>query len=346
MKKINVALMGFGNVGQSFARILIDKKSEIEQQYGVTVNVVAITTKTRGNLVDAWGIDLERVLMHLNENGVFPKMNETILQRNSLDIARDVEYDVLVEMTPLEYSSGHVATEHIMTALNRGKHVICANKGPLAWHYNELQTLADSKNCRFLFETTVLDGTPVFSIFRENLRMCKVTEIKGILNSTTNYVLQGIGNGRELKDVISEGKKRGFIEANPDNDTEGREAAAKMVVLANVMMNAGVTPDDVEIHGIKDITKEAIDKAAADGNVIKLICRAYHKDGKVVVRVCPEEISKYDSYASVSGTSLAISITTDLMGTMTIIEESPEVEQTGYGVFSDLLTIIKDGEQQ
>ena len=271
-------------------------------------------------------------------------MNETMLQRNSLDVARAVEYDVLVEMTPLEFSSGQIATEHIMTALKRGKHVICANKGPLAWHYKELQTLADSNNCKFLYETTVLDGTPLFSIVRENLKMCKITEIKGILNSTTNYILQGIAKGRDLKEVVSEGKKRGFIEANPNNDIAGLEAAAKMVALANVMMDAGITPEDVDITGIKDITKEDLDRAAENGNVIKLICRAYHKDGKVCVKVCPEEISKYNTYAAVSGTSLAISITTDLMGTMTIIEESAELEQAGYGVFSDILTIIEAAE--
>lgn len=342
MKKINVALMGFGSLGQSFARILIEKKSEIEETYGTSVNIVAIATKTRGNLVDAWGIDLERVLRHIDEYGVFPKMNETMLQRNSLDIVKTVEYDVLVEMTPLEFSSGHIATDHIMTALKRGKDVICANKGPLAWHYRELQMLADSQGCKFLFETTVLDGTPVFSIVRENLKMCKVNEIKGILNSTTNYILQDIANGGTLKEAVSEGKKRGFIEANPNNDIEGLEAAAKIVALANVMMGAEITPNDVDITGISDITKEDIDRAAEAGNVIKLICRAYRKGGEVIVKVCPEEISKYNVYAGVSGASLAISITTDLMGTMTIIEESAEVDQAGYGIFSDLLTIIEN----
>lgn len=342
MKKINVALMGFGNVGQSFARILIEKKKEIEETYDISVNVVAIVTKTRGNIVDAWGIDLERVLKHIGEYGVLPKINETMLQRTAMDIVKYVEYDVLVEMTPLEFASGHVATEHIIAAMKRGKHVICTNKGPLAWHYKELNKLAESNNCRFLYETTVLDGTPVFSIVRENLKMCEVTEIRGILNSTTNYILQGLANGRNVKEVIAEGKKRGFIEANPNNDTAGLEAAAKIVALANVMMDAGITPEDVEIKGIKDITKEDLDRAAANGNVIKLICRAYRKDGEVLVKVAPEEISKYNTYAAVSGTSLAISITTDLMGTMTIIEESPEVEQTGYGVFSDLITIMEE----
>jgi homoserine dehydrogenase len=341
MKKINVALLGFGSVGQAFAKILLEKKTEIEMEYDTSINVVAITTKTRGNLVDAWGIDLERVLNNIQETGVFPKMNETMLQRNSLDVCEAVDYDVLIEMTPLEYATGQMATDHIKAALNRGKHVICANKGPLAWHYKELSDLAKSKGSQFLFETTVMDGTPVFSTVRQNLKMCKITEIKGILNVTTNYILKGLEMGMELKDIIMEGKRRGFIEANPKNDLEGNEAAAKMAALVNVMMDADITPADVDVTGIEGITKEKIDDAASRGNVIKLMCRAYQKDGQVCVRVSPEEISKYDVYASVSGTSMGLSLTTDLMGTMTIIEETPSVEQAAYGIFSDLLTITE-----
>lgn len=341
MKKINVAFLGFGNLGQSVAKILLDKKEEIEKNYGTTVNVVAITTKTRGNLVDAWGIDLERVLNNIQQTGVIPKTSKTMLQRNSLDVAETVEYDVLIEMTPLEFATGHMATDHVMTALKRGKHVICANKGPLAWHYKEIDELAKKNGCKVLFESTVMDGTPIFSIVRENLPLCKVTEIKGILNSTTNYVLQGLENGKTAEEVIAEGKKRGFIETNPKNDIEGNEAAAKMAALANALMGADITPKDIEFGGIENITKEDIDKAARNGNVLKLICRAYEKDGEVSVKIAPEEVSKLSVYASVTGTSQVISITTDLMGTMTVIEEAPDMEQAGYGVFSDLMTIIK-----
>ena len=272
MKKLNVALVGFGSLGQSFARILLEKKEEIEKEYETTVNVVAITTKTRGNLVDAWGIDLARVLKNVEETGVFPNQHKTVLHKTSLEIAEAVDYDVLIEMTPLDMNEGQVATEHIMAALKRGKHVICANKGPLAWHYRELMELADENNCKLLFESTVMDGAPLFSLIRESLKMCEITEIRGILNSTTNYILQGIEQGKEMKDIVSESKKRGFIEANPKYDVEGTEAAAKLAALANAVMDADVTPDDVETTGIENVTKEMIDDAAARGNVIKLIC--------------------------------------------------------------------------
>lgn len=342
MKKLNVALLGFGSVGQSFARILLEKRLEIEELYDTNINVVAITTKTRGNLVDAWGIDLERVLNNIDETGVFPKAQEMIIQKNSLDVAENVDYDVLVEMTPLEFAPEQIATEHVRAALKRGKHVICANKGPLAWHYKELEELAKKNNCKFLFETTVMDGAPIFGIVRECLKMCKVTEIKGILNSTTNFVLQGLEHGKDVKEILEETRRRGFNEANPKNDLEGNEIAAKMVALVNVTMGAELTPEDISVEGIENITKEVIEEVSERGNVIKLMCRAYYKDGSVVVKVAPEEISKMNAYATVTGTSLAVSITTDLMGTITLIEESPEVDQAGYGVFSDMITIVED----
>ena len=335
MKKLNVALVGFGSLGQSFARILLEKKEEIEKEYETTVNVVAITTKTRGNLVDAWGIDLARVLKNVEETGVFPNQHKTVLHKTSLEIAEAVDYDVLIEMTPLDMNEGQVATEHIMAALKRGKHVICANKGPLAWHYRELMELADENNCKLLFESTVMDGAPLFSLIRESLKMCEITEIRGILNSTTNYILQGIEQGKDMKDIVSESKKRGFIEANPKYDVEGTEAAAKLAALANAVMDADVTPDDVETTGIENVTKEMIDDAAARGNVIKLICRAYRKNGEVI-------LNKMNSFAAVTGTSLMVSLTTDLMGTLTIMTEAPEVDQAGYGIFSDLLELVEE----
>ena len=116
-----------------------------------------------------------------------------------------------------------------------------------------------------------------------------------------------------------------------------------MVALANVLMNADMTPNDIDLIDVecsKGITIEDIEEAKANGEVIKYICRAYRKNEQILISVKPERISRFDSYASVSGTSLAVSITTDLMGTMTIIEESSDLEQTGYGVFSDLISLI------
>ena len=345
MKTIKVAMLGFGNVGQSFANLLLEKEQEMKEKFDTEVRVVAITTKTRGIMVDAWGIDLEYALNLIEGKKTFPASSQPRIQKTALDVAESMEYDVLIEMTPLEYASGRVATDHVKAALKRGKDVICSNKGPLAWHFKELTQLAEENGCKFMYETTVLDGTPLFSIVRENLKLCNVIEIKGILSRTLNYMLSGMERGLSQEEILEEGKNRGFIEANPQTDLTGQESLIKMIALANAFMDADMTPKDVEqldVECSQGITLEDIKAAAADNEVIKYICRAYRKNGKMQISVKPERISRFDSYAAVSGTSLAVSITTDLMGTMTIIEESADVEQTGYGVFADLLTIIEE----
>ena len=345
MKTIKVAMLGFGNVGQSFANLLLEKEQEMKEKFNTEVRVVAITTKTRGIMVDAWGIDLEYALNLIQDKMTFPASSQPRLQKTALEVAESIEYDVLIEMTPLEYASGRAATEHVKAALKRGKDVICSNKGPLAWHFKELTQLAEDNGCKFMYETTVLDGTPLFSIVRENLKLCNVIEIKGILSRTLNYMLSGMERGLSQEEILEEGKNRGFIEANPQTDLTGQESLIKMIALANAFMDADMTPKDVEqldVECSQGITLEDIKAAAADNEVIKYICRAYRKNGKMQISVKPERISRFDSYAAVSGTSLAVSITTDLMGTMTIIEESADVEQTGYGVFSDLLSIIEE----
>lgn len=342
MKELKLALIGFGNAGQAFAEMLLEKEKEIRERYQTRIIVVAITTKTRGNLVDAWGLDLDKALKNIRYSGRFDKSLGFVDNSSSQPIVDKVDYDVLIELTPLEFSSGKIATNHIRGALRRGKHAITANKGPVAWAYKELSDLAKEKGCKFLFETTVMDGAPIFNLKRDALRLCKVTEITGILNSTTNYILCELAKGREKNDIITEGKRRGFIEANPAADLDGYDAAAKVTALANVLMDANMSPVDVKRKGITDISKADIEKAAENGNTIKLMCRAYQQDGTVKGEVLPKEISNTDFYASIDGTSSVITLETDLMGTLSIIEGEPEVQQTAYGIFADMLSILEE----
>ncbi|MCB6994665.1 hypothetical protein LI177_14365 [bacterium 210820-DFI.6.37] len=342
MKELKLALIGFGNAGQAFAKMLLEKEEELEKRYDTRIVVVAITTKTRGNLVDAWGIDLDKALKNVQNSGRFDKILGFSENSTSQGIVDKVEYDVLVELTPLEFNSGKIATNHIRGALRRGKHAITGNKGPVAWAFKELTELAEKNNCRFLYETTVMDGMPLFNMKRDTLRLCKVTEIRGIINRTTNYILCEMAKGRSRAEILAEGKKRGFIESNPATDLDGFDAAAKVAVLANTLMGANLTPPDIERKGIKDITMEDLEKAQENGNAIKLMCHAYiDENGQVKGSVGPEEVSKNDIYATIEGTSSVITITTDMMGTLTLIEEASEVKQSAYGLFADLMSLIE-----
>ncbi len=340
MRELKLAILGFGNAGRAFAKLLLEKGEEIRTVYGCDVKAAAIATGSRGSLVNEEGLDLAKALRDVEERGRFDEGDADFSRLTSMEIAGWVAYDVLVELTPLAIFSGQPAIDHIKTALSRKKHAITANKGPIAWAFSELRAMAREQGVGFYFETTVMDGTPVFNLVDETLRMCKVTEVKGILNSTTNFILEELACGKDYDEVIREGKARGFVEADPSLDIEGWDAAAKTAALINVLMGAGITPKEIDRKGIEDITRDQIEEAAARGNVIKLICYGGIEAGKVIGRVRPEEISKSDLLASIAGTSSIVTITTDLMGTISVVEEDPGIEQTGYGVFSDLLRLI------
>lgn len=340
MQNLKLVLLGFGNAARAFADLLLDKKDEIAEQFGYEISVVGIVTKSRGCLENQQGIDLEKALHHIRTTGKFDRTEKGFSQITSMEAARSLEYDVLVELTPLDIFSGQPAIDHIKTAFSRGKHVITANKGPVAWAFRELKEMAEEHNSLFFYETTVMDGTPVFNLVRETLKLCKVTEVEGILNTTTNFILEELAKGEEYDSVIAEGKRRGFIEADPSMDIDGWDAAAKVTALLNVLMDAGITPMEIDRTGIGAITEKQIREAGERNNVIKLLCRGALENGKVIGSVKPVEVPITQLPATIDGTSSYVSITTDLMGKVSIIEHAPEIEQTGYGVFSDLLSIM------
>lgn len=341
-KKLKLAMLGFGNAGQAFVKLLMNKHGEIMNKYKYDIQVVAISTNSRGSLVNEAGIDLKSALSDLEDLKHFNDSRSDYSRFDSMEIAKSVDYDVIIELTTLEIFTGQPAIEHIKTALNRKKHAITANKGPIAWAFEDLNDLAKQQGVLFYYETTVMDGTPIFNLVEETLEFCKITEVNGILNTTTNFVLEELAKGKAYDEVILEGKKRGFIEADPALDIEGWDAAAKTAVLLNTLMGANITPLDIDRKGIEDITDKQIKDAAKRGNVIKLVCHGSMKDGKVIGIVAPKEIERDNLYSCINGTSSVITITTDLMGDISVVEHEPEIEQTAYGVFSDLIRVVKN----
>lgn len=342
IKTLKIAILGFGNAAKSFVGILAEKRLDIKRNLGYEISTVAITTRSRGCLIDSDGIDLKKACIDLEKSGKFDDTWDCYINISSLEVAKEVDYDVLIELTPLEIFSGQPAIDHIKTAMARGKHVITANKGPIAWAFAELKNLAKEKDSLFYYETTVMDGTPIFNLVEDTLKYCKVTEVEGILNSTTNFVLEELALGKDYEEVIAEGQSKGFVEANPAMDIEGWDAAAKTAALLNVLMDANITPMDIDRTGIEGLTVTHIREAATRGNDIKLLCRGYMEDGLVHGVVKPTEVKKSDLLASITGTSSLLSITTDLMGKLSIVEHQPEILQTGYGIFSDLIRVIEN----
>ena len=337
---MRILLLGFGHVGQKLASLLSTERHLYPGLRHVEMSVVGIATLEHGFLYDPRGISLEEALeQHRAGGGFIPTRADPAL-RSALDAAESLDYDVLVELTTLSIEQrGEPALSHLRAALRRSKHVVCANKGPLAFAYRELHDLARAAGCRLLFESTVMDGAPVFSLARSGLRGCTVRALSGILNSTTTYVLSQMERGSSLASAVEQAQREGFAERQPRHDLEGWDAAAKICVLWNALADGDITPTDVERTGITHITPELAQQSAERSEPLRLVARAWSEAGRTRAVVRPEQIPLNDPLRAVSGTGAALRIETDCMNPILIMQEHPSVLDTAYGVLNDLLTV-------
>lgn len=343
-KEINICLLGFGNAAQAFCRLLLSKQQEVKVKTGYDVYVTAIATMSKGYLINDKGIDLEKTLSDLDKYGEIDINATDAVKKNALEVIKTCNANVLVELTTISIYDGEPAITHIETAFEKGMHVITGNKGPIAWKYGKLRDTAKDRGLQFLYETTVMDGTPIFNLLKYTLPGCRVVSFKGILNSTTNFVLGEMDKGNSYEEAINEAKKRGFAESDPKVDIEGWDAAAKTAALLNVLMDANINPTEIDRQGISNITLEDMEKAKKSQCKIKLLCEGYMEDDKSKGRVHPVYINQNDIFSNIDATSSILSITTDLMGEVQIVEKNPEIQQTAYGIYSDLLTLIRNLE--
>jgi homoserine dehydrogenase len=341
LNSLNLCLVGFGNASKEFCRILIEKDEYLKSTIGYDIKVTAICTQSKGILINHEGLNLGSALKELSESSTFSKNNPYLVNLDTVNAIKASNADVMIELSTLSIKDGQPAITHIETAFDCNMHVITANKGPIAWDYKRLFSMSKKKNLTFLHETTVMDGTPVFNLVKYALPGCKVLGFKGILNTTTNFILEEMENGRDYEESIKEAQRRGFAEADPSLDIDGWDAAAKTAALANVLMDAQISPREIEVKGISNITLKDVLDAKKSNKKIKLISETFISNGNVISKVYPCFFDLGNIFSTVDLTSSMLSITTDLMGEICIIEKDPEIRQTAYGIYSDLLNLIR-----
>lgn len=335
-----LAIIGFGNVGQEFARMLMLKREWLLRHRGLDVEVLAIATKTKGSLLSRTPLDIEKVLGHMKTTGSFKGLPE-YCDMPPVKIISNCDADMMIELTTLNIENGQPAIDHIKAALEVGMDVVTANKGPVAWAYDELRDRARARSLRFRFEGTVMDGTPIFSLVERTLPGCQIIALEGVLNSTSNYVLDEMAKGRSMEGAIKEAQAKGIAEADPSMDLDGWDAAAKITALANVIMEANLTPKDVEREGIMGLTPDEIRNASSKGGRFRLMAKASRSNDGIKLTVKPQIIGPDRIFWGVEGTSGALTLHTDLMGDLTIVESGPGTTQTAYAIFSDLLMTVE-----
>jgi len=341
-----LAFIGFGNVARSLVRLLERKRDLLNQEYDITYSVTGIATGRHGFAVNPNGLDVQQAMVLVeNKETIFPLSSFPV--QDSLSVIQESQADVMFENSPVNYDTGQPAIDHAKAALNVGMHVSTANKGTVVHAFQELTALAKSKNKKFMFESTVLGGTPVFSTFREAMPGAELISFKGIINATTNMILSRMEDGESFKDAVRYCQSIGLAETDPSGDVDGWDASIKVAALATVLMNTPLKPQDVEREGIGEITFEMVNQAKLDGKRWKLVASAERVGRQIIARVSPELVDASSPLYGMMGSSTGLAFRTDVLPDYSVTVSEREgmkggPEETAYGLFADFVNISRE----
>ncbi len=332
-----IALLGFGNVGQAFVRLLQQKKDLLLKDHGLSFTITGIFTARHGMAINPEGFDIERALQLISIGSKLDSISSRRPISDPIEFIRTCGADVLFENTPVNYADGQPAVDYLRTALQAGMHAITANKGPVVHAYQELTRLAEEHGRKFYFESAVMDGAPIFSLFRESLPAVSLLGFRGILNSTTNLILTRMENGENFEQALAYAQSIGLAETDPSGDVDGWDAAVKVAALVTVLMGIPLKPTDVERTGIRNLTPDEIIKARKLEKRWKLVCSARREGSRIIARIAPELVGTDSPLYGVNGTSSMVTFETDVLPQLSIVEGNPGPETTAYGLLADFI---------
>jgi homoserine dehydrogenase len=342
----DLVLIGFGNVSRRFVRLIDERRRALDRDFGLTCRVIGIATRRHGAAVGAGGIDGPAAARLVESGGTLTdlpgRVDESALPGADQCIAvlaqSRADIRVVVETTTLDIVSGQPAIDHVRLGLAHGCHVVTANKGPAAFAYRELSGMAAERNLSFLFEGAVMDGIPVFNLVRETMPSVEILGFRGVVNSTTNHILTALEDGQDFANALKEMQAAGIAEADASLDLEGWDAAAKAAVLANVFMDARITPRDVVRNGVSPECADRARTARRHGRRLRLVASGARGSLPSVELV---ELPQDDPLAGLRGASNALVLDTDTLGRVAITQVDGGLLHTAYALLSDLISISR-----
>jgi homoserine dehydrogenase len=345
--ELTLALIGFGRVARRFVRLL----DEVADRLDFSWRIVAIATRHHGSVIDVDGIDVGRALATFESSYSLDRLDHDPIERSGIDVVRQVcdrltdeASDgrlICIETTLLDIDDGEPAVSHVRAALEGQAHVVTANKGPAAFAFDQLDTLAESVDRIFFFEGAVMDGIPVFNLVRDTMPAVHVKGFRGVINTTCQYVLSSVERGIEREHALGDMRVRGIAEADASLDVEGWDAAAKTAALVNALVGGSITPHEVQRTGIMALTPGELREAAARNKRIRLVASASNQGGQLIARVEPEMLDANDPLAALGELDNALYLDTDLLGELGIVQRSSGLTQTAYALLSDLARIAQ-----
>jgi homoserine dehydrogenase len=337
-RAVNLILVGYGNVGRAFLRLQLEKRSHVRRRHGLDIGVFAI--------VEVDGVLASKKF--LDETSLPPGPAEE-LKRNPLwktnipleTLFRAKEPGVLVECTPSNIHTGEPGLTHIRTALDSGWHVATASKGPLVVDFTGLRQKAEENRIALKFGGATAAALPTLDVGLYSLAGAEVESIEGILNGTTNYILTRMGEGNSYREALGDAQAKGIAERDPSLDVEGWDTAAKLLLIANAVMNSGFTLQDIRVEGIAGLTPETVQNTAKEGKTLKLLGRATRKRGQFKAEVSPVALDPGHPLFGVNGTNKGITFFTDTMGTVTVTGGKSDPRGAAAALFKDIINIFR-----
>ena len=342
--KVKILVIGFGHVGQGFAELVVEKETLLQTKYGMDINLVGIVTRRWGAIVDERGLALDRVLASVQAGKGFAQSGYAAQNKTAIELIESLDFDVLTELTVTDLKSGQPATQHVRMALERGRSVITANKGPIALHLKELEALAKNNDAVLKYEGTVMSGTPAINLIKKNLAGLKIRKIEGIVNGATNYVLTRMEEGLNYEEAVQEAKKLGYLEADPSADLEGWDAVAKVMILAGVAFDKALKVKDVERKGITGLTETDVERARQQGKVWRLVAEVAQGEQEgclPAASVGPRMLGSNHPLARIKGAENGMVIYTDVLPVVTIVGPGAGGQETGFAVLNDLISVFR-----
>ena len=337
MTRTRLALIGFGTVGQGFTEILAERGELLAARHGLELSIVAVSDFNRGSVYRREGFD-PRALLDAADD--LEKIEADATGWDALTTIRQSGADAVAELSFTDLATGEPALTHVREALARGMDVVTTNKGPIALRFAELRALGAANGAGIGVEGTVMSGTPTLALGTGLLASAGVTRIQGILNGTTNYMLTRMEAGLDFAAALDEAQHEGYAEADPSGDVDGIDAAGKVVILANLVMDASIAMDDVARQGIRDVSVADVAAASAAGERWKLIGSVERAPGGgVVASVRPQRVALSHPLAGIGGATNACTFTTELLGDVTIVGPGAGRLATGYALVEDLIAL-------
>jgi homoserine dehydrogenase len=335
---MKIILVGFGTVGQGLAELLLDKGKMLQSRYGFEPVISGVATRSKGILYRYQGLSIPDLLEAAKKGSFEYYPDGEGLERDfsdAVDLLQRRGSDVMVEVTPTDLATAMPASAHFQAAIVTKKHIVTANKGPIAIGYQQLKQRAKEAGVQIRFEATVMSGTPAIATGLELLAGSGIQEVRGILNGTTNYMLTQMERGLDYEAALKQAQALGYAETDPTADVEGYDAAAKVLILMAAIFGQERTLKDLDFTGITQITSADMQEAKAAHERYKLIASANLSGGSVK----PIRLPINDPLAQIDGVSNAITFLTDTLGAVTLIGAGAGQRETAFGLLSDLLAL-------